>query len=150
MRDLFQSILTASVHGSVMIAAILPVRAIPAKIPRKYICFLWMLAGLRLLLPFELQSPFSLQPELAPVMLRSNKIGEIAPCIWAAFVLCFALYLIYTYFRTKWRVRDAMRIPGGWESDKIETAFILGFLLAGTSTGWILMAAWNPVTIESA
>lgn len=128
MRDLFQNILIASVHGSVMIAVILFVRAIPVKIPRKYFCFLWMLTGLRLLMPFEIQSPFSLQPELPPVMLRTSRFREIAPWIWAALVSCFALYLLYTYFRTKWRVRDAMRIQGGWESDKIETAFVLGFL----------------------
>ena len=33
-----------------------------------------------------------------------------------------------SYLQLKNQVRDAIRIRGGWESDKIETAFILGFI----------------------
>ena len=62
MESLFSNILTASFHGSVVIAAVILLRLALKKTPRKFICFLWLLAGLRLLMPFEIQSSLSLQP----------------------------------------------------------------------------------------
>ena len=66
MNELFRNLLTASFHGSIVILAVLVLR----RAPKKYVCFLWVLAGLRLLMPFELQSSLSLQPEpieVAPI-----------------------------------------------------------------------------------
>lgn len=63
--DVFlQAVLRASLYGSVMIAVILPVRLFFKRAPKKYLCLLWLLAGLRLLLPFEMESSLSLQPDL--------------------------------------------------------------------------------------
>ena len=66
MAALFSNILTASFHGSIVIAAVLVLRLILKKAPRKYICYLWLLAGLRLLMPFQIQSELSLQPAAPP------------------------------------------------------------------------------------
>ena len=49
MNTLFQNILTASFHGSIVILAVMLLRLALKKAPRKYICLLWLLAGLRLL-----------------------------------------------------------------------------------------------------
>ena len=62
MESLFSNILTASFHGSIVILAVIILRVLLRKAPRKFICFLWLLAGLRLLMPFEIQSSLSLQP----------------------------------------------------------------------------------------
>ena len=62
MESLFSNILTASFHGSIVIAVVILLRLVLKKAPRKFICFLWLLAGLRLLMPFEIQSSLSLQP----------------------------------------------------------------------------------------
>ena len=62
MESLFSNILTASFHGSIVILAVMLLRVPLKKAPRKFICFLWLLAGLRLLMPFEIQSSLSLQP----------------------------------------------------------------------------------------
>ena len=62
MGPLFSNVLTASFHGSIVILAVLLLRFLLRKAPRKYICFLWLLAGLRLLAPIEIQSGLSLQP----------------------------------------------------------------------------------------
>ena len=56
MEKLLQNLLTADLHGSIVILAVLLLRAVLRKTPKKYICFLWMLAGLRLLLPVPLVS----------------------------------------------------------------------------------------------
>ena len=66
MNALFSNILTASFHGSIVIAAVLILRLVLRKAPKKYICYLWLLAGLRLLMPFQIQSDLSLQPASLP------------------------------------------------------------------------------------
>lgn len=42
--------------------------------------------------------------------------------------LGFGLYSILSYRRLRQQVQDAVKIRGGWESNHIDTAFILGFL----------------------
>jgi len=85
METLFQNVLTASFHGSVVILAVLLLRLLLRKAPKKYVCMLWILAGLRLLLPFQLESKLSLQPEpeaVAQIAIRepsADRIVELPP-----------------------------------------------------------------------
>lgn len=130
MERFLQNLLIASIHGSILIFAVLLLRLVLLKTPKKYICYLWLLAGIRLLLPIEIRSDLSLQPEftLSFAKISSLKWAAVLPWVWAAIAACFAIYSLISYLRLKDQVRDAIRIRGGWESDKIETAFILGFI----------------------
>ena len=130
MERFLQNLLTASIHGSILIFAVLLLRLVLLKTPKKYICFLWLLAGIRLLLPIESRSDLSLQPEftLSFAKISSLKWAAVLPWVWAVIAACFAIYSLISYLRLKDQVRDAIRIRGGWESSKIETAFILGFI----------------------
>ena len=188
MNTLFQNILTASFHGSIVILAVMLLRLVLKKTPRKYICLLWLLAGLRLLMPFQIQSDLSLQPSADPVAQVQQQISRsqtpaapedfspadldvpapvqtpealpdiqapvttvisstpspapetapepdtgvdflsVLPWFWLGIACCFGIYSLYTYLTLKLKVREAVRIPGGWECDRIETAFILGFI----------------------
>ena len=127
MNSFLISLFTASIHGSVVILAVLLLRLILRKTPRKFICLLWLLAGIRLLMPIEIQSKLSLQPSLS---LPAEAIPERAWVlwVWAVVAVCFGIYSLISYTRLKRKVVDAVRIRGGWESDRIETAFILGFI----------------------
>ena len=58
-----------------MILAVLLIRPLLRKAPRNITCLLWLLVALRLLLPFELKSPISLQPRLTEPV----SITEFAP-----------------------------------------------------------------------
>ena len=178
MFSLFSNVLSASFHGSIVILAVLLLRLLLGKAPRKYICFLWLLAGLRLLMPIELQSSLSLQPmpqssqpaavfsEAAPTettpketfaqpseqmtpsqatqpapaepgagLSVSPAVSKTAfswktalPYLWLGVALLFGVYTVYAYLSLRRKVRDAVKIPGGWESSRIDTAFILGFI----------------------
>lgn len=179
MESLFSNILTASFHGSIVILVVILLRVLLKKAPRKFICFLWVLAGLRLLMPFEIQSSLSLQPmpevaqvqqwqapaesepaprETFPVPPAQRQEAQIPqtsenpirlvttakptaerpkpalnwkgliPYVWLGVAACFGFYTIYAYLSLKYKVREAVRIRGGWECDRIETAFILGFI----------------------
>ena len=130
MERFLQNLFAASIHGSILIFAVLLLRLVLLKTPKKYICYLWLLAGIRLLLPIEIRSDLSLQPEftLSFAKISSLKWAAVLPWVWAAIAACFAIYSLISYLKLKNQVRDAIRIRGGWESNKIETAFILGFI----------------------
>ncbi len=184
MAYFFQNLLTASFHGSVIIAAVLLLRTILKKAPKRAICLLWMLAFIRLLMPFQLESQLSLQPEAIPLEeapfyeavfepdtdedrlaadaiinntapivpalpegIAGNMGGEIhyeeqpapeaptvfrwsqlLPIIWALGAALMLLYAFGSYVHLKLTVREAVKVIGGWECDRIETAFILGYI----------------------
>ena len=187
MTAFFQNVLTASFHGSIVILAVMVLRLVLKRTPRKFFCFLWLLAGVRLLMPFEIQSVLSLQPDvetitearfsqtaptvpaaeylpvevpeeniviqqpdtnIVPVMPQQYPMMEepeapmpeyradplmtldaIAANIWIVVAFCFVLHTFASYLRLKLQVREAIRLKGNiWECDRIETAFILGFI----------------------
>lgn len=64
MMDLLSVFFRNSLFASVMILAVLAVRPLLRKAPRNICCLLWLLVALRLLLPFQLESPLSLQPDV--------------------------------------------------------------------------------------
>ena len=180
MTQFLTNLLTASFHGSIVILAVILLRLILKKAPKKFFCLLWLLAGIRLLMPFEIRSEFSLQPEPSPIMLEivqqeeramgSNVSAQPVPqapaqieevrfpdatarspmesipqalgaqegkgipwievCfwIWLSIAGVFLAYTVYSYIRLRLLVREAIKIQGGWECDRIETAFILGFI----------------------
>ena len=184
MTPLIQNLLTAGFHGSVIIAAVLLLRLILKKAPKRVVCVLWMLAFIRLLMPFQLESNFSLQPEAIPLeetvfyesvieyassdnIATTNpqpnddntitqpiipevfdgniidtdtfvqpELKEDAPIHWTSMLpyfwlvgtICCLLYAVVSYIQLKRTVREAVRIIGCWECDRIETAFILGYI----------------------
>ena len=127
MRTLFSNLLTASVSGSIVILAVLVLRLVLRKTPKKFICMLWMVAGLRLLLPVPLQSRFSLQPPTIRLPQSETLQTYLVPlwCIVAVSLLCASL-ISYAHLRRQ--VKNARKVRGGWECEGLETAFVLGFL----------------------
>ena len=183
MSELFRNMLNASAQGSIVIAAVILLRPVLKRAPRKYICLLWILAGIRLLMPFSLESSLSLQPrqemvtesqwqqlqqfgtvlpEHAPMELPREEIpvvmpqepaelpenstvtealpreepevefrvnwAAVLPGLWLAGAGGMALYGVISYVLLKRRLREAIRLEDGtWETDRIGTAFILGY-----------------------
>ena len=183
MAQFFGNLLTASFHGSIVILAVIVLRLLLKKTPKKFFCMLWLLAGIRLLMPFEIQSTLSLQPSpepmfqqvaefevldytteapMIPIQQENRQEAEAAapvfnvtpvestpvvqesvipqetapvinwmsliPWIWLTVASFFLVYTFYAYFKLRLQVREAVKIEGGWECDRIETAFILGFV----------------------
>lgn len=62
MGALFVDFLNISITASYIILAVILIRLIFPKIPKKFICILWAIAGIRLVLPFSIESIFSLIP----------------------------------------------------------------------------------------
>ena len=80
MVALLKSLLTMSLSGSIVILLVLALRLALKKAPARLVCLLWLLAGLRLMLPFHIQADFSLQPDvqqaLRPVISDQTYIPQ--------------------------------------------------------------------------
>ncbi len=63
MDAFFGRILEISLSGSVIVLTVLVLRFLLRRAPRRAVCLLWMIAVLRLLVPFEIESEWSLQPD---------------------------------------------------------------------------------------
>ena len=125
MAQFLTNLVTASIHGSIVILAVILLRLVLRKTPKKYICLLWLLAGIRLLMPIEIRSDLSLQPEFT---LPGWNIPALLSWVWVIVAICFGIYSLVSYMKLRSKVQEAVRIRGGWECDRIDTAFILGFI----------------------
>ena len=127
MRALFSNLLTASVSGSIVILAVLVLRLVLRKTPKKFICILWMVAGLRLLLPVPLQSRFSLQPPTIRLP-QSETLQTYLVSLWCIVAVSLLCASLISYAHLRRQVKNARKVRGGWECEGLETAFVLGFL----------------------
>ena len=65
MNAAFLWLLEQSAPAAWLILAVLPVRLLLKKAPKKYACLLWALAAVRLICPFSIESSLSLVPKTA-------------------------------------------------------------------------------------
>lgn len=76
MTLLFRAIAVNSLRGGVLILAVLLLRALLRKTPRRVICFLWGLAALRLMIPVRLTAFFGLLPGQRMAAALSGNAGS--------------------------------------------------------------------------
>ena len=76
MKAIFLSYLQVSLSGSIIVCLVLLLRMVLKRAPRRIVCFLWLLVGLRLLIPIHFESDLSLQP---PILTSFESIAEQAP-----------------------------------------------------------------------
>ena len=67
MSDIFLRIVELSWQAGVLALVVMAARLVLRRAPKWAICMLWALVAVRLVLPFSLQSPVSLQAEQSPV-----------------------------------------------------------------------------------
>ncbi len=151
MTDLFQVLAVNSLRGAVLILAVLVLRTLLRKTPRRVICLLWSVVALRLLLPIRLTAFFGLLPgqrTSTPIFPESTAsysqnalvsaaqitkatagtVLSVVPRLW---LVGAVLLLLWTIFRAKLlcrRLSDAKPGDGVWTSDRISTPFAFGLL----------------------
>lgn len=78
MSAVFIKVLNQSITASYLVVAVILIRLLLKKIPKRIICILWMFVAIRLLIPFSIESAFSLIPEKEVTMeqFQSNESGE--------------------------------------------------------------------------
>jgi len=133
MDALFELYVQAGLLGSVVILPILLLRLILRKAPRQLICLLWMLAAVRLLIPWSIESSLSLQPHLQETAVWwaehvPEDIKNILPVLWMAAAGGVALYGVVSYILLKYKVRLAVKWSKNiLECDRIRGAFVMGY-----------------------
>ena len=77
MKELFTDFLTVTLSGSLVVAAVILLRLLFRNMPKRILCVLWLLVIVRLLLPAQLESPFSIRPETPEITHRDTRFfGE--------------------------------------------------------------------------
>lgn len=67
MESLFIKLINLSIYASILVAVVLLLRLVSRRSPKWVICLIWALVGIRLVVPFSIQSSFSLLPQSEPV-----------------------------------------------------------------------------------
>lgn len=81
MESIFYEILDMSIKASWLISAVLLARLLLRKAPKNIRCILWALVAVRLMLPFSIESAFSLVPSEEDFMGYQSQEIENAPVI---------------------------------------------------------------------
>ncbi len=76
IRGMFLDVLNQGIAAGYLIVAVILARILLKKAPKSVSCFLWLLVGLRLVMPFSFVSSFSLIPSGAEVRGNLTKIME--------------------------------------------------------------------------
>lgn len=74
-------LINMSIVGSTVIGFVCILRLLLRRLPKKYLCVLWLIPFLRLLLPFTLQSPISILPVNARPVVEAAADGGNIPVL---------------------------------------------------------------------
>ena len=69
---IFTKLLEISIQASFFILAVVLIRFCFKRLPKRYVCVLWALVVVRLILPFEITSPVSLVPDTSETLTWTN------------------------------------------------------------------------------
>ncbi|MBQ4424208.1 MAG: hypothetical protein II882_00515 [Lachnospiraceae bacterium] len=155
MRELFLQIVKMSVSASLAVLLVLGIRLLLKKAPRTWICALWALVAVRLLVPSLPASPVSLIPEqlsskavaealspryseeetapesdaaLAGTAARENGL-TVPAVLWIVGTGLMLLYMVFSYIRVGLRVRESLPLEENvYLCDRIEEPFIFGLV----------------------
>lgn len=157
MRALFTDFISISISSSMIVCVVMLIRLLFKKAPKTLTCVLWLLVFARLLLPFPIETSWSIRPEIpvfdAPALRqpvvdmhmaavpdgailttyalpqqKTVDIMEIGSWIWCAGITGMLLYTLVSYLRLKRCVREAVLVRGNiYECAGLGSAFLLGY-----------------------
>lgn len=147
MTALLEKILSLSTTASFLMVAVIVLRFVLKKAPKGMRYFLWAMVGLRLLFPFEIESPFSVLPsknELQSVSTPSTTVSvntapvlenegvsvlEVLAYIWLAGAVLMLLYMLISFVRVHLMVRESVKYKDGiYLCDHVNSPFVLGVI----------------------
>lgn len=156
MQIVFSKILEMSIITTFLIGTVILIRFLPIKTPKWTRLIMWGLVALRLIIPFRIESIFSLIPpssekivnaieiptielgqsqlnipnDLTPVTTAKNiSFSFVFSIIWLIGIVAFLVYLIVSYLRLKKQVNVSISIDKRHRvCDGIPTPFILGII----------------------
>jgi beta-lactamase regulating signal transducer with metallopeptidase domain len=85
MKMIFQNVLQMSFYGSIAIMAVLILRRLFNRLPKKVICLFWLVPGLRLLCPLNFNTIFSVMNFAKLSGNTEGKVNEVANAVIPVF-----------------------------------------------------------------
>ncbi|WP_051199049.1 M56 family metallopeptidase [Butyrivibrio hungatei] len=146
MEQVFLFVLNNAITVSVLIIAIIMVRALGKKMPKWITCMLWMIVAVKLTVPVQFESVMSLIPTGKPIPTNiitennpqinsgiSSSVNSlqiffrIGALVWLTGVILMLTYAVATYVLIRKRVSVSVKIDSKvYECDDISDSFILG------------------------
>lgn len=152
MKELFELLLSVTLSTNVFIVAILLIRFLFKRSSKNARLFLWLLVGIKLLLPFNLESKLSLIPRA--VAETTSEIGSVATnvvseraeavqsavqsavnmetlfyIVWALGAFAILVYGAVSFWRLRKNIGDAIKLDGNvFQSEKVVSPFVLGVI----------------------
>ncbi len=152
MEQFVSQLARQSLAAGWVILALLVLRPLLKKLPRAYVCLLWALAAVRLVLPVVVESPVSLVPQrvanpaefipITPISVApaaatqaaaqaaapaAQSFSALLPWLWLAGVAVMGLYAIVSYIRLLSRVQVSICLGDRlYICDNVASPFILG------------------------
>ncbi len=144
MTNIFNEILNMSLEASYLIVAVTVVRFLLKKSPKYFRKILWIFVGVRLAIPFSLESVFSLVPKdgvtasitsfeetagTAVQTVQTTDIYEIVSVIWITVAAGLLIYGAGSFIRLRFKIRDAVLLKDNiYQSEKVNSPFVCGFV----------------------
>lgn len=145
MERIFLRLVSMSMSAGWLVLAVVLLRQLLRRSPRRIVCLLWALVALRLLCPLQLtwgaslvpsqetvartaQSTLELPAETAPSDAPAGQaLVQTLSCVWLAGAAAMVLWAAVSDVRLRARLRGAVRQSGNvWQSARIDTPFVLG------------------------
>ncbi len=85
IQGLFLKVVNLSLTASWLLAAVLLLRLLFRRVSGRALCVLWLMVGLRLLLPFSLPSSLSLLPSAETIVVTDSETGQLSLSLESGF-----------------------------------------------------------------
>lgn len=149
MKEMFELLFSVTLSTNVFIIAILLLRFLFKNSSKNSRLFLWLLVGIKLILPFNIESKFSLIPGgviekstvnatdiVGEVVANNTYINEslfdsklIFLCVWVTVALIILIYGVVSFWRLHKNIGDAIKMEGNiFQSEKVVSPFVLGII----------------------
>lgn len=149
MKEMFELLFSLTLSTNVFIIAILLLRFLFKNSSKNSRLFLWLLVGIKLILPFNIESKFSLIPDgviekstvnatdiVGDVVTSGTYVNEslfdsksIFLCVWAIVSLIVLIYGTVSFWRLHKNIGDAIKMEGNiFQSEKVVSPFVLGVI----------------------
>lgn len=148
MKEMFELLFSVTLSTNVFIIAILLLRFLFKNSSKNSRLFLWLLVAIKLILPFNIESKFSLIPE--SVAKTTSEIGSVTTDVvlpqvesvsnsvntevvfygvWATVALIILIYGAVSFWRLHKNSSDAIKMEGNiFQSEKVVSPFVLGVI----------------------
>lgn len=155
MSDAFIKIVNMSVSASCIALAVMALRLFFKRVPKWIVCSAWALVALRLLMPFTVESYFSLVPDMEKIEEKipvisfvsqgksvsagaetaasrasSPDVVNILSIVWIVGMTLMIIYSLAIFLRIKLKTRVSIKIEDGvYICDLIPSPFLLGLFV---------------------